>query len=357
MSLFDPFALRGLALANRIVVSPMCQYSADEGRAGDWHLAHWAQMLQSGAALFVVEATAVTRDGRITHGCLGLYDDACERAFTDVVARARRLAPSAPVAVQLAHAGRKGSSAAPWDGGAPLSGPLAWPTLAPSAVAFDAGHPVPRALDASGLAAIREAFADAARRAHRAGIDAIEVHMAHGYLLHEFLSPLSNVRDDAYGGTRERRMRFPLEVFDAVREAFPADRPVGVRVSATDWVEGGWALDDTIALARELVARGCDFVDVSSAGISPAQRVEAKPGLHVPFARAIREATRVPTIVVGLVTEPAHADAIVANGDADLVALARGMLWNPHWPWHAAKALGAKVAVPHQYLRAAPRWK
>ncbi len=357
MSLFDPFALRGLALANRIVVSPMCQYSADEGRAGDWHLAHWAQMLQSGAALFVVEATAVTRDGRITHGCLGLYDDACERAFTDVVARARRLAPSAPVAVQLAHAGRKGSSAAPWDGGAPLSGPLAWPTLAPSAVAFDAGHPVPRALDASGLAAIREAFADAARRAHRAGIDAIEVHMAHGYLLHEFLSPLSNVRDDAYGGTRERRMRFPLEVFDAVREAFPADRPVGVRVSATDWVEGGWALDDTIALARELAARGCDFVDVSSAGISPAQRVEAKPGLHVPFARAIREATRVPTIVVGLVTEPVHADAIVANGDADLVALARGMLWNPHWPWHAAKALGAKVAVPHQYLRAAPRWK
>ena len=357
MSLFDPFALRGLALANRIVVSPMCQYSADEGRAGDWHLAHWAQMLQSGAALFVVEATAVTRDGRITHGCLGLYDDACERAFTDVVARARRLAPSAPVAVQLAHAGRKGSSAAPWDGGAPLSGPLAWPTLAPSAVAFDAGHPVPRALDASGLAAIREAFADAARRAHRAGIDAIEVHMAHGYLLHEFLSPLSNVRDDAYGGTRERRMRFPLEVFDAVREAFPADRPVGVRVSATDWVEGGWALDDTIALARELAAGGCDFVDVSSAGISPAQRVEAKPGLHVPFARAIREATRVPTIVVGLVTEPVHADAIVANGDADLVALARGMLWNPHWPWHAAKALGAKVAVPHQYLRAAPRWK
>ena len=357
MSLFDPFALRGLALANRIVVSPMCQYSADEGRAGDWHLAHWAQMLQSGAALFVVEATAVARDGRITLGCLGLYDDACERAFTDIVTRARRLAPSVPVAVQLAHAGRKASSAAPWDGGAPLSGPRAWPTLAPSAVAFDAGHPVPRALDASGLAGIREAFADAARRAHRAGVDAIEVHMAHGYLLHEFLSPLSNVRDDAYGGTRERRMRFPLEVFDAVREAFPADRPVGVRVSATDWVDGGWALDDTIALARELAARGCDFIDVSSAGISPKQRIESKPGLHVPFARAIRDATRVPTIVVGLVTEPAHADAIVANGDADLVALARGMLWNPRWPWHAAKALGAGVAVPPQYLRAVPRWK
>ena len=357
MALFDPYALRGLALANRIVVSPMCQYSADEGRAGDWHLAHWAQMLQSGAALFVVEATAVTRDGRITHGCLGLWDDACERAFADVLARARRLAPAAPVAVQLAHAGRKASSAVPWNGGAPLAGSQAWPTHGPSAVAFDAGHPAPRALDAAGLAAIRDAFSDAARRAGRAGVDAIEVHMAHGYLLHEFLSPLSNVRDDAYGGTRERRMRFPLEVFDAVRAAFPAGRPVGVRVSATDWVDGGWTLDDSIALSRELAAHGCDFVDVSSAGISPAQRIEAKPGLHVPFARAIRDATRVPTIVVGLITDPAHADAIVANGDADLVALARGILWNPRWPWHAADALGAGVAVPPQYLRAVPRRK
>jgi len=357
VALFDPFALRGLKLANRIVVSPMCQYSADEGRAGDWHLAHWAQMLQSGAALFVVEATAVTRDGRISHGCLGLYDDACERAFADVLARARRLAPPMPVAVQLAHAGRKASSAVPWEGGAPLAGERAWTTSAPSAVAFDAGHPAPRALDAAGLAAIREAFADAARRAARAGVDAIEVHLAHGYLLHEFLSPLSNLRDDAWGGTRERRMRFPLEVFDAVREAFPAGRPVGVRVSATDWVPGGWTLDDTIALARELAARGCDFVDVSSAGLSPAQRIESKPGLHVPFARAIREATRVPTIVVGLITESAQADAIVANGDADLVALARGMLSDPRWPWHAAKALGATVAVPPQYRRAAPRWK
>ena len=356
MSLFDPFALRGLDLANRIVVSPMCQYSADEGRAGDWHLAHWTQMLQSGAALFFVEATAVTRDGRITHGCLGLWDDACERAFADVLARARRLAPAVPVAVQLAHAGRKASSAVPWDGGAPLAAPQAWPTHGPSAVAFDAGHPVPRALDAAGLAAIRDAFSDAARRAGRAGVDAIEVHMAHGYLLHEFLSPLSNVRNDAYGGARERRMRFPLEVFDAVRAACP-DKPVGVRVSATDWVDGGWALDDTIALARELAARGCDFIDVSSAGISPKQRIESTPGLHVPFARAIRGATRLPTIAVGLITEPAHADAIVANGDADLVALARGILWNPRWPWHAAKALGASVAVPPQYLRGVPRWK
>jgi 2,4-dienoyl-CoA reductase-like NADH-dependent reductase (Old Yellow Enzyme family) len=356
MALFDPYALRALALANRIVVSPMCQYSADDGRAGDWHLAHWAQLLQSGAGLVFVEATAVTREGRISPGCLGLYDDGCERAFADVLARARRLAPAVPVALQLAHAGRKGSSAAPWNGGKPLAGPDAWTTVAPSAVAFDAGDPAPRALDAAGLARIRDAFTDAARRALRGGVDALEVHMAHGYLLHEFLSPLSNVRDDAYGGTRERRMRFPLEVFDAVRAACP-DTPVGVRVSATDWVDGGWALDDTIALARELAARGCDFIDVSSAGISPKQRIESKPGLHVPFARAIRDATRLPTIAVGLITEPAHADSIVANGDADLVALARGILWNPRWPWHAAKALGAGVAVPPQYLRAAPRWR
>ena len=355
MALFDRFTLRGLELANRIVVSPMCQYSADDGRAGDWHLAHWTQMLQSGAALVFVEATAVARDGRITHGCLGLYDDACERAFADILARARKLAPPAPVAVQLAHAGRKASSAVPWEGGGPLRGASAWTTLAPSAVAFDAGHPVPHAIDRAGLVTIRNAFAEAARRAARAGADAIEVHLAHGYLLHEFLSPLSNRRDDAYGGARECRMRFPREVFAAVREATPAGRPVGVRVSATDWVEGGWALDDTLALARELAARGCDFIDVSSAGLSPAQRIESKPGLHVPFARAIREAARMPTIAVGLITEPAQADAIVANGDADLVALARGILWNPRWPWHAAQALGAAVAVPPQYRRAVPR--
>ncbi|CAG1003840.1 N-ethylmaleimide reductase [Burkholderiales bacterium] len=355
MALFDPYTLRGLALANRIVVSPMCQYSADEGRATDWHLAHWAQMLQSGAALLFVEATAVTPEGRITHGCLGLYDDDCARALAGVLARARKLAPAMPVALQLAHAGRKASCAVPWDGGKPLRGPRAWATLAPSGVAFDAGYPVPRALDAARLAVIRDGFADAARRAGDAGIDALEVHMAHGYLLHEFLSPLSNVRGDAYGGTRERRMRFPLEVFDAVRAAFRADRPVGVRVSATDWVDGGWTLDDTIALARELAARGCAFIDVSSAGLSPAQRVDSRPGLHVPFARAIRVETGLATIAVGLITEPAQADAIVANGDADLVALARGLLWNPRWPWHAAQALGGAVGVPPQYRRGVPR--
>ena len=354
MALFEPIALRGVALANRIVVSPMCQYSAREGLAADWHLAHWAQLAQSGAGLVVVEATAVARDGRITHGCLGLWDDVRERAFAETLARARALAPAVPFAVQLAHAGRKASSAAPWDGGEPLRDASAWPTVGPSAVAYDAGHPAPRALTVAELGDLREAFAAAARRAIRAGAEAIEVHMAHGYLLHEFLSPLANLRDDAYGGDRAGRMRFPLEVFDAVRAALPPERPVGVRVSASDWVDGGWTIDDTIALARELKSRGCDWIDVSSAGISPRQQIESRPGLHVPFARAVREATGMTTMVVGLVTEPAQAESIVAGGDADLVALARGILAHPRWPWHAARALGGKVAVARQYLRGAP---
>jgi 2,4-dienoyl-CoA reductase-like NADH-dependent reductase (Old Yellow Enzyme family) len=354
MALFEPFRLGDVALANRIVVSPMCQYSAHDGCAGDWHLVHWGQLLQSGAGLMFVEATAVTPDGRITPQCLGLWDDASERALTDAMSRARRCAPPMPVAIQLAHAGRKASSAAPWLGGHLAPGAGGWTTVAPSPVAYADGDPVPAALDAAGLARIRDAFVSAARRAHRAGLDAVEIHMAHGYLLHEFLSPLSNRREDAYGGGFAGRARFPLEVFDAVRAALPASVPVGVRVSATDWVDGGWTVDDTVALAQLLAGRGCAFVDVSSAGISPRQRIDARPGLHVPFARAVRRGAGVPTIAVGLVTEPAQADGIVAAGDADLVALARGFLWNPRWAWHAAAALGATVTPPPQYDRAAP---
>jgi len=259
------------------------------------------------------------------------------------------------VAIQLAHAGRKASSAPPWVGGhlAPAEG--GWIPVAPSAVPYAEGDPVPAALDAAGLERIRDAFASAARRAHRAGIDVVEIHMAHGYLLHEFLSPLSNRREDRYGGGFEGRTRFPLEVFDAVRATLPRSTPVGVRLSATDWVDGGWTVGETVALAGMLGARGCAFVDVSSAGISPHQQIESRPGLHVPFARAVRHATKLPTIVVGLISEPAQADAIVSSGDADLVALARGFLWNPRWAWHAAAALGATVVPPEQYLRAAPQ--
>jgi 2,4-dienoyl-CoA reductase-like NADH-dependent reductase (Old Yellow Enzyme family) len=311
-------------------------------------------MLLSGAGMFTIEATAVSAEGRITPGCLGLYDDATESALATTLARARRQAPPMPVAIQLAHAGRKGSSARPWEGGMLVSPERGgWIPVAPSAVPHAEGESAPMALDAAGLAALRAAFVASARRAERCGIDAIELHMAHGYLLHQFLSPLANRRDDAYGGPFDNRVRFPLEVFDAVRAAWPAARPLGVRVSATDWVEGGWAPADAVELARRLKARGCDWLDVSSGGVSPAQRIPAPvPGIHLPFAREIRHATGIVTMAVGLITEPEHADAIIAAGDADMVALARAFLRDPRWPWRAAAALGGKVAGPPPYWRA-----
>ena len=356
MHLFDPLKLRELTLANRIVVSPMCQYSAVDGCANDWHLVHWGQMLQSGAGMFMIEATAVTAEGRITYGCHGLYDDACERALATLLARARRQAPPMPVALQLAHAGRKGSSRVPWDGGTLITvADGGWTPVAPSALAHSAQEPPPVALDLAGIEAIRAAFVDAARRADRAGIDALEVHMAHGYLLHEFLSPLSNQRTDRYGGDRERRMRLPLEIFEAVRAAWPAGKPLGARLSVIDWVDGGLTLDDSLELARRLVARGADWIDASSGGVSPAQKITVGPGYQVPFARAVRQATGAVTMAVGMITDPRQAEAIVASGDADLVALARAMLWDPRWPWRAAAALGASVPAPPQYWRAPPR--
>jgi len=354
--LFDPFVLRGLRLANRIVVSPMCQYSAIDGRAADWHLVHWGQLLMSGAGMLTIEATAVSAEGRITPGCLGLYDDACEEALRQTLARARALSPPMPVAMQLAHAGRKGSSRRPWDGGSlllPEEG--GWQPVAPSAAPHGAGEPPPAELGPDDLARIREAFVDSARRAERAGIDAIEIHMAHGYLLHEFLSPLSNRRSDRYGGSFEARARFPLEVFDAVRAAWPESRPLGVRLSCTDWVDGGWTLAESVELSRLLVARGCDFIDASSGGVSPLQKIALGPGYQVGFAREIRRATGAVTMAVGLITGADQAEGIVAAGDADLIAMGRAFLWDPRWPWHAAAALGATVLPPPQYTRSAPR--
>ena len=356
MRLFDPIALRGLALSNRIVVSPMCQYSADDGAATDWHLVHWGQLLQSGAGMFTIEATAISPEGRITPGCLGLWDDATEQALGDRLARARRQAPPMPVTIQLGHAGRKASSRRPWEGGAlipPAEG--GWLPLAPSAVAYADDEAAPAALDAAGLDRLVAGFVGAAQRAQRIGIDAIELHMAHGYLLHEFLSPLANHRADAYGGSFDNRIRFPLAVFDAVRAAWPADKPLGVRVSATDWVDGGWTLEQTIELAQRLKARGGDWIDVSTGGVSPLQKIAPAPGFQVPFARAVRQATGLATMAVGLITDPLQADGIVAAGDADLVALARALLWDPRWPWHAAVALGATVAGPKPYWRGLPR--
>ncbi|UFZ02452.1 NADH:flavin oxidoreductase/NADH oxidase [Bradyrhizobium ontarionense] len=353
-ALFTSIKLRSLELANRIVVSPMCQYSADNGAANDWHFTHINTLALSGTAMFCIEATHVEPIGRITPGCLGLWDDATEAALKPILASVRKHSKAA-VAMQLAHAGRKGSSHRPWDGGQQIQLEQGgWEAVAPSAVPQKEGEVPPRPLDPAGLARIRDAFVDAAQRANRLGIDALELHGAHGYLLHQFLSPLANHRTDEYGGTLANRMRFPLEVFDAVRAVFPADKPVGVRVSATDWVDGGWDLAQTIAFAQELKRRGVDWIDVSSGGVSPLQKIQLGPGYQVPFAQAVKEATGIPTIAVGLITEAQQAEEIVASGKADMVALARGMLYDPRWGWHAAAALGGQVAAPPQYWRSQP---
>lgn len=304
-ALFQPFSLRGLRLDNRIVISPMCQYSADHGQATAWHQMHLGALSLSGAALLMIEATAVSPEGRITPGCLGLWDGATEAALARTLAAIRPHAQT-PIGIQIAHAGRK-------------------------------------------------AFVATARRAVGLGLAAIELHAAHGYLLHEFLSSLANQRTDAYGGSRENRMRYPLEVLEAVRAAVPDDIPVGVRVSCTDWVEGGWTLEDAVAFAQALRARGCDWVDASSGGVSTLQQIPLSSGYQVPFADTIRHQAGIPTIAVGLINEPHEAEAILAEGRADLVAMGRAFLYNPHWAWTAAADLGATVKAPPQYWRAFPR--
>ncbi len=359
--LFSPLSLRDLELVNRIVVSPMCQYSAVDGSPSEWHWAHLGSLALSGAGLLCIEATAVTPEGRITPSDLGLYSDANEAGLAAVLRMIRAVAPIR-VAVQLAHAGRKGSSREPWNGGKLLpQGEGGWRPEAPSAVPHAQDEAPPRALEGADLARLRAAFADAAARAARLGVDAIEVHAAHGYLLHEFLSPVSNRRNDDYGGSLENRMRFPLEVFDAVRAAFPSEKPVGVRISATDWLEeiepapASWTLEQSLALAQALKARGCDWIDVSSGGVSPQQKIKPGPGYQVPFAEIVRNEIGLATMAVGLITEPRQAEAIIAEGRADLVALARGMLFDPRWPWQAAAELGGTVVGPRQYWRALPR--
>jgi NADPH2 dehydrogenase len=354
-TLFTPIALRGLNLANRIMVSPMCQYSSVDGSATDWHFTHINNLALSGAAMFCIEATHVEAIGRITQGCAGLYSDANEAALKPILASVRKHSKAA-VAMQLAHAGRKGSSARPWEGGQqiPLGQPGAWQAVAPSAVPHKESEAPPAALDESGLARIRDAFVESAKRAERLGIDALELHGAHGYLLHQFLSPISNKRSDKYGGSLENRMRYPLEVFDAVRAVFPKDKPIGMRVSSTDWVQGGWDLEQTIAFANELKKRGVDWIDASSGGVSPLQKIALGPGYQVPFAQAIKQATGVTTMAVGLITEPRQAEEIVASGKADMVVLARGMLYDPRWGWHAAAELHGEVTAPPQYWRSQP---
>ncbi|GMV47525.1 MAG: oxidoreductase [Pseudomonadota bacterium] len=360
-ALFSPYVLGALELANRIVVAPMCQYSCGEGLAGDWHRIHLGQLALSGAGLLIVEATAVTHEGRITPGCLGLWSDAHEAALARVLAALRKYS-AMPIGIQLAHAGRKGSCEAPWRGGAQIAPDDAarggWRTLAPSALPHAEGEAAPSALDEAGLARIRAAFVDAGRRAHRLGLAAVELHAAHGYLLHQFLSPLANRRSDGYGGSLANRMRFPLEVFDALRAALPPALPLGVRISASDFMEhsgsASWTRDESTVFARALHERGAAYIHVSGGGLSPLQQSPHGPGCLVPYAEQVRAATGAPTIAVGLITEPEQAEAIVAEGRADLVALGRALLFNPHWPWAAAVKLGARVQAPPQYWRAQP---
>lgn len=352
-ALFTSLRLRETTLRNRIAVSPMCQYSAREGLPTAWHLVHLGSRAVGGAGLVLAEATAVTPEGRISPGDTGIWSDAHAAAWAPI---ARFLAEQGAVpGLQLAHAGRKASTDAPWRGGGPVSEEAGgWPPVAPSPLAYSEGHPAPRELSADELPGIVGAFREGARRADEAGFEAVEIHMAHGYLLHQFLSPLTNRRTDRYGGSPENRRRLPLEVARAVRGAFPAERPVLVRISATDWVEGGWDLEQSIVLARELRAAGVDLVDCSSGGAVPGATAPVAPGYQVPFAQAIRQRAGMATGAVGMITDPAQAEAIVANGRADLVLLARAMLRDPYWPLHAAQALGVAVRWPDPYLRARP---
>jgi 2,4-dienoyl-CoA reductase-like NADH-dependent reductase (Old Yellow Enzyme family) len=354
-ALFSPYRLAGLELANRIVVAPMCQYSADDGCANDWHLMHLGMLANSGAALVIVEATHVERQGRITHGCMGLYSDDNELALGRVIAQCRR-AGTAKFGIQLAHAGRKASSQRPWEGGGALKpGEDPWPTFGPSALPWGENWHVPREATEADLDRVREAFVSATKRVLRIGFDEIELHMAHGYLMHSFMSPFSNKRTDQYGGSFENRMRFPLSVARAVRAVVPKTVPLGARISAVDWREGGLTPDDAVAISKALKGEGIDFICVSSGGALADIRTPTDPGYNVPIGERVKKEAGIPTRIVGMIVKPEQAEAIVAQGKADMVAMARGFLDDPHWGWHAAKALGADVARPLQYLRVGPK--
>jgi 2,4-dienoyl-CoA reductase (NADPH2) len=355
MNLLTPFTLRGVTLRNRIVVSPMCQYSSVDGFADDWHLVHLGSRAAGGAGLIFVEASAVTAQGRITPGDMGIYDDRHIEALAGIANFVHRMGSVA--AIQIAHAGRKGSCLPPWKGGARLVRPEdgAYPVVAPSPIPFRDTDPAPIALDESGIREIVDAFAAAARRAVAAGFRVLELHNAHGYLLHEFLSPLSNSRTDRYGGTFENRIRLSLEVVTAIRKAVPDDMPLFVRISCTDWADGGWDLEQSIELARALKPLGVDLIDCSSGALVPYAKIPVAPGFQVPFSSAIRERAGIATAAVGKITDPKQADEIVTSGKADLTFLAREMLREPYWAIKAAQALGEEAAWPVQYGYAVKR--
>ena len=346
--LFTPVQIGGVTLPNRVVIAPMCQYSADDGSPSDWHLAHFGSMACSGAGLFVVEKTNVTREGRITHGCTGLYSDRNEAAMARAVQIYRGITKN-PIGIQIGHAGRKASSTPPWQGGKPLGpGESPWPTVGPSPIPFGDGWHTPHELSVSEIKKLVENFVAAILRAKRIGFDVVELHSAHGYLLHQFLSPLSNQRKDEYG---KDRMKFPLEVARAVRDVWPKDRALGIRINATDWMDGGWQPEEAVAYARELARIGYDFICVSSGGTVPHARVPVTPGYQVAFAERIKKETSLKVRAVGMIADPDQAEEILATGKADMVAMARAILDNPRWVWHAAERFGVKIDYPPQYAR------
>ncbi len=352
--LFSTLKLRAVEFRNRIFVSPMCQYSCADGLPTDWHLVHLGSRAVGGAGLVIMEATSVTPEGRITPYDMGLWNDAQRDAMLPITRFIA--AQGAMPGIQLAHAGRKASTAQPWHGGGPVApADGGWQTVAPSPLAFDEGYAMPRELTVGDLDALTKRYADAARRAAVAGFRVVELHLAHGYLLHQFLSPLTNQRRDEYGGSFDGRVRLPLRVVKAVRDAWPDDLPLFVRISATDWVEGGWDLGQSVALARLLKDAGVDLVDCSSGGLVPHANIAVGPGYQVPFASAVRSQVGIATGAVGLITDPKQAERILQDGDADAVLLAREMLRDPYWPMHAARALGEEIAWPAQYVRAKPR--
>jgi NADPH2 dehydrogenase len=351
--LFSPVTIGGLTLPNRIAVSPMCQYSAVHGSANEWHLQHLTSLSLSGSGIAVVEMTAVEPEGRITPACLGLYSNENEAALERILATCRRRG-NTRMGIQLAHAGRKASVHVPWQGGKPLGAKGGWETVAPSAIPFDSAWPVPQALDDGGLARIRNGFANAAKRADRLGFDLVELHGAHGYLLHSFVSPLSNHRTDRYGGSLDNRMLFPLEVTRAVRAVWPRNKALGMRMTGADWIDGGLATADAVVFAAALKDAGLDYVCVSSGGVSSQARPIVVPGYQVPFAQAVKRDGKIAVQAVGMIADPHQADAIIADRQADWVALGRAFLDNPRWAWHAADALGAEIACPPQYLRGRP---
>lgn len=352
--LFSPLKIDGITLENRIVIPPMCQYSAEAGLVTDWHLMHYGCLSHSGAGLLIMEATSICPEGRLSPFDLGLWGDEQEKSLKGLIKSIRKYS-QIPIAIQLVHAGRKGSMSQPWLGRqyvSPENG--GWQPVSASPLACGDNYAQPSELTVDEIDVIIGQFAESAKRAVNAGIDIIEIHGAHGYLIHQFLSPLSNKRTDQYGGALENRLRFAISVFKAIRSALSKSIPVGIRISATDWVDGGWDLAQSLVLAKKLKELGCSFIDVSTAGLSDEQHFSVGPNYQVNFAQAIKAQTQLPTITVGLITDPIQAEAILVCGQADMVAVGRGTLFDPRWPWHAAQALGEKVTVAPQYLRSAP---